>query len=599
MGCTDSFSDSIPIPEKNGCRARETVKCAPAALERKDRDDIRVLFASPEVFPLAKTGGLADVSAALPAALSEVGVDVRVAMPGYTEALDLADGKQKAVPLGNILGLGEAAVIAARTPDTGIPLWLVDCPALFRRPGGLYGDTEGRDWPDNALRFALFSHVVARLALGKAGANWRPHVAHVNDWHLGLVPALLAAQPCPHGGGEDPPKRKGTGFTFDAPTSGDLAGAVECALDLYRQPAAWRGMQRRAMRQDFRWMCSAQRYQALYAELVQNVGELRDGDAQRYGGMGVLRALKNVESEIAPALIGRDPVSQAAIDQTLNELDGTPNKSRLGANAILGVSMACARAAATALGKPLYAYLSKGTPRLPMPMMNVLNGGKHADSSLDFQEFMIMPLGAPTFTEAVRYAAETFQALRSLLKARGHATSVGDEGGFAPKLPSNEAACELIVTAIERAGYRPGEDIAIALDPAASSFHDGSYNLERSGQGRKTSAELIQFYQDWVRKFPIVSIEDGLAETDWDGFRRLTTELGERIQIVGDDIFVTNTDFIRRGIAEKSANAALIKLNQIGTVSETIAVIECRKVGWGYVISHRSGCPASAPMAQI
>jgi enolase len=318
--------------------------------------------------------------------------------------------------------------------------------------------------------------------------------------------------------------------------------------------------------------------------------ELRDGDAQRYGGMGVLRALKNVESEIAPALIGRDPVSQAAIDQTLNELDGTPNKSRLGANAILGVSMACARAAATALGKPLYAYLSKGTPRLPMPMMNVLNGGKHADSSLDFQEFMIMPLGAPTFTEAVRYAAETFQALRSLLKARGHATSVGDEGGFAPKLPSNEAACELIVTAIERAGYRPGEDIAIALDPAASSFHDGSYNLERSGQGRKTSAELIELYQDWVRKFPIVSIEDGLAETDWDGFRRLTTELGERIQIVGDDIFVTNTDFIRRGIAEKSANAALIKLNQIGTVSETIAAIElCRKVGWGYVISHRSG----------
>ncbi|MDX3966902.1 MAG: glycogen synthase GlgA [Bradyrhizobium sp.] len=526
MGCTDSFSDSIPIPEKNGCRARETVKCAPAALERKDRDDIRVLFASPEVFPLAKTGGLADVSAALPAALSEVGVDVRVAMPGYTEALDLADGKQKAVPLGNILGLGEAAVIAARTPDTGIPLWLVDCPALFRRPGGLYGDTEGRDWPDNALRFALFSHVVARLALGKAGANWRPHVAHVNDWHLGLVPALLAAQPGPHprtiltihnlafqgvfpaeifprlglpsewltadgvefygqvsflkagirfadrlttvspnyaqeiltpafgcgldgllraragdlvgilngvdykswapdsptarhfpysacdlsgkrrckadlqdelgfgvdadtpliafvsrlthqkmadvlpeiapaiagrgaqlaicgegdrsieqalraleaayprqvavrigyeealarrilagadilvaparfepcgltqmyamrygtipvvrriggladtvvgqGRGEDSPKRKGTGFTFDAPTSGDLAGAVECALDLYRQPAAWRGMQRRAMRQDFRWMRSAQRYQALYAELVQNVGD--------------------------------------------------------------------------------------------------------------------------------------------------------------------------------------------------------------------------------------------------------------------------------------------------------------------------------------
>jgi enolase len=271
-------------------------------------------------------------------------------------------------------------------------------------------------------------------------------------------------------------------------------------------------------------------------------------------------------------------------------LDGTPNKSRLGANAILGVSMAVVRAAAASNGVHLYNYLRSSSGRLPMPMFNVLNGGKHADSSLDFQEFMIVPVGAPTFAEAVRYAAETFHALRSLLADSHLSTAVGDEGGFAPRLPSNDAACELIVKAVETAGYKPGQDIAIALDPAASSFFDGAYDLRRSGQGRKTNAEMIDLYQRWVQVFPIVSIEDGLAENDWDGFRNLTSAVGDKIQIVGDDIFVTNTVFIERGITERSANAALIKLNQIGTVSETIAAVElCRKAGWAYVMSHRSG----------
>lgn len=320
--------------------------------------------------------------------------------------------------------------------------------------------------------------------------------------------------------------------------------------------------------------------------------ELRDGDKRYFGGKGVRRAVANVETIIRPALIGHDPAAQAEIDQLLIELDGTPNKSRLGANAILGVSMAAARAAAVAQGVPLYAYLSRGAARrLPVPMMNVLNGGKHADSSLDFQEFMIVPCGAPTFSEAMRYATETFHGLHDLLHARGQATSVGDEGGFAPQLASNEAACELIVEAIERAGYRPGHDIAIALDPAASSFHDGAvYRLDRSGQGKKDSAAMIELYREWLDKYPIISIEDGLAENDWDGFARMTAALGDRIQIVGDDIYVTNTKFIRRGIAEACSNAVLIKLNQIGTVTETVAAIElCREAGWNYVVSHRSG----------
>jgi enolase len=318
--------------------------------------------------------------------------------------------------------------------------------------------------------------------------------------------------------------------------------------------------------------------------------ELRDGDPCRYGGKGVLKAIENIRSEIAPTIIGKSAATHAEIDRSLIELDGTANKSRLGANAILGVSMAVVRAAAASNGVHLYNYLRSSSGRLPMPMFNVLNGGKHADGSLDFQEFMIVPVGAPTFAEAVRYAAETFHALRSLLAESHLSTAVGDEGGFAPRLPSNDAACELIVKAVETAGYEPGQDIAIALDPAASSFFDGAYDLKRSGQGRKTNAEMIDLYQRWVQDFPIVSIEDGLAENDWDGFRNLTNAVGDKIQIVGDDIFVTNTVFIERGITERTANAALIKLNQIGTVSETIAAVElCRKAGWAYVMSHRSG----------
>ena len=320
--------------------------------------------------------------------------------------------------------------------------------------------------------------------------------------------------------------------------------------------------------------------------------ELRDAEAGRYGGKGVRRAVANVNDVIAPQLVGRDPTRQVEFDLTMIELDSTPNKSKLGANAILGVSQAVARAAAAATGLPLYAYLGGvGARRLPVPMMNVINGGKHADSSLDFQEFMIMPRGAPSFAEALRYGAETFQALKGLLHERGLSTAVGDEGGFAPQLKSNEEGCELLVTAIERAHYRPGEDIAIALDPAASSFFEnGKYRLTRSRQGDKSADEMTALYQTWLDRFPIVSLEDGLAESDWEGFRRQTAALGARIQIVGDDLLVTNPIYIARGIAEKTCNAALIKLNQIGTVTETIEAIDlCRKAGWGFVISHRSG----------
>jgi enolase len=320
--------------------------------------------------------------------------------------------------------------------------------------------------------------------------------------------------------------------------------------------------------------------------------ELRDGDQSRYGGKGVRKAVANVNEVIAPRLIGLNPARQAELDALLLDLDGTANKSKLGANAILGVSMAVARAAAQAAGLPLYAYLGgPGATRLPMPMMNILNGGKHADNSVDFQEFMVMPVGAPSFAEALRYGVETFHALKTILAKKGYATSVGDEGGFAPNLKSNEEACELIVEAITAAGYEPGKDIAIALDPAASSFHaKGVYDLAKSGQGEKTSHEMIALYGRWLDAYPIVSIEDGLDENDWPGFARQTAAQGERIQIVGDDNFVTNPRFVRRGIAEKTANAVLIKLNQIGTVSETIETINlCRKAGWGYVISHRSG----------
>jgi len=320
--------------------------------------------------------------------------------------------------------------------------------------------------------------------------------------------------------------------------------------------------------------------------------ELRDGDKKRYGGKGVLKAVENVNKLIAPQVIGLYPENQARIDEIMIKLDGTPNKNKLGANAILGVSMAVARAAAKTANRPLYAYLGEsGAFRMPVPMMNILNGGKHADNSVDFQEFMAMPIGAPTFAEALRYGAETFHALKSILKKKGYATSVGDEGGFAPNLKSNDEACDVIVSAIEAAGYKPGKDIAIALDPAASSFYeDGKYNLTKSGQGQKTSSQMTQLYKSWLEKYPIVSIEDGLAENDWDGFKEHTAILGKKIQIVGDDIYVTNTKFIKRGIEEKTTNAVLIKLNQIGTVTETIEAIEmCRKAKWGYVISHRSG----------
>ena len=330
--------------------------------------------------------------------------------------------------------------------------------------------------------------------------------------------------------------------------------------------------------------------------------ELRDGDKGRYGGKGVLKAVSGVNDVLAPVVTGMSPDRQAEIDRLMIELDGTPNKGKLGANAILGVSMAVARAAATASGLPLYAYLGgPGAVRIPLPMMNILNGGKHADNSVDFQEFMVMPVGAPTFAEALRFGSETFHVLKKILSGRGYSTNVGDEGGFAPNLKSNDEACEVIVEAIEAAGYRPGRDISIALDPAASSFfEDGSYNLSKSGQGRKSSAEMTVLYRDWIGRFPIVSIEDGLAENDWDGFRAHTAALGEKVQIVGDDIYVTNTRFISRGIAEKTTNAVLIKLNQIGTVTETIEAIDlCRKAGWGFVISHRSGETEDAFMADF
>jgi enolase len=319
--------------------------------------------------------------------------------------------------------------------------------------------------------------------------------------------------------------------------------------------------------------------------------ELRDRNPARYGGKGVLRAVANVDDIIAPKIVGLEVTRQRDIDRTLIELDGTADKSKLGANAILGVSMAVARAAATAARQPLYLYLRYGELRLPVPMMNVINGGGHADNSVDFQEYMLVPHGAPSFAEALRYGAEVFHALKTLLKNAGYATSVGDEGGFAPQLKDNEEACNLILESIEKAGFAPGKQISIALDPAASAFRiDQGYALRRSGAGERTSDELIGLYRDWSKRYPIVSIEDGLGENDWKGFRALTAALGARVQIVGDDIYVTNTTFIQRGIREHASNAVLIKLNQIGTVSETIDAIDlCRAAHWQYIISHRSG----------
>jgi len=320
--------------------------------------------------------------------------------------------------------------------------------------------------------------------------------------------------------------------------------------------------------------------------------ELRDGDKKRYGGKGVLKAVGNVNQTIAPKLVGMEASRQAEIDYRMIELDGTPNKGKLGANAILGVSMAVARAASLDAGLPLYAYLGgPGAVILPVPMMNILNGGKHADNSVDFQEYMAMPVGAPTFAEALRYGAETCHALKGILHKKKLATSVGDEGGFAPNLESNEQAVEVILEAIAAAGLKAGKDVSIALDPASSSFFEnGKYALAKSGQGSKTTDEMIALYGAWIKKYPIVSIEDGLAENDWAGFAKQTAAMGDRIQIVGDDLYVTNTKFIARGIREKASNAVLIKLNQIGTVTETIEAIQmCQRAGWRYVISHRSG----------
>ena len=322
--------------------------------------------------------------------------------------------------------------------------------------------------------------------------------------------------------------------------------------------------------------------------------ELRDGDKKRYLGKGVLKAVENVNISIGPEVVGMSAEDQSGIDFRMLEIDGTENKSNLGANAILGVSMAVARAAALSVGLPLYRYLGgTGVRRIPVPAMNIINGGEHADNSVDFQEFMAVPVGAPTFREGLRYVAETFHILKSILKKRGLATSVGDEGGFAPNLESNEAVMDIIIQAIEQAGYKPGKDISISLDSAASSFSPdltSKYNLTWSGAGEMNSDELVDLSIEWVKKYPIISWEDPLAENDWNGFQKLTKKIGDRIDIVGDDIFVTNTRYIARGIKEKSANSALIKLNQIGTVTESIDAIRmCRDAGWRYFISHRSG----------
>jgi enolase len=338
--------------------------------------------------------------------------------------------------------------------------------------------------------------------------------------------------------------------------------------------------------------------------------ELRDGEKSRYRGMGVRKAVLNVVETIAPALIDQDASEQAAIDQLLIDLDGTPNKANLGANAILGVSLACAHAVAAEYGLPLYRYLGGvRADTLPVPMFNILNGGKHALDSTDFQEFMVMPIGAPTFSEALRAGSEVFHALKALLHDAGFATGQGDEGGFAPSLSSNEAAIEFVLKAIEKAGYKPGEQVAIALDPAVSELVDLdapadsngelTYRLAKEGRTLRTG-ELIDFWADWADRFPIVSLEDGLAEDDWAGWTALTARLGSRIQLVGDDLLVTNPERVARGIEEKAANAVLVKLNQIGTLTETLATIDlATRNGWGAVISHRSGETEDTTIADL
>jgi len=339
--------------------------------------------------------------------------------------------------------------------------------------------------------------------------------------------------------------------------------------------------------------------------------ELRDGDAKRYGGKGVLKAVASVRDVIAPAITGLDAADQAGLDDVLLELDGTPNKAKLGANALLGVSLAAAQAAAASADLPLYRYLGGvGARTLPVPMFNILNGGKHAADSTDFQEFMVMPVGATTFAEALRAGSEIFHALKAILHEEGHSTGQGDEGGFAPSLPTNEAAVEVVMRAIERAGYRPGEDVAIALDPATTELleppADGTpadaparYRLAKEGRTLE-SGELIDLWADWVARFPIVSIEDGLAEDDWAGWAELTRRLGAQIQLVGDDLLVTNPARISRAIEAKAANAVLIKVNQIGTLSETVEAIEtARRAGWAAVVSHRSGETEDTTIADL
>jgi enolase 1/2/3 len=329
--------------------------------------------------------------------------------------------------------------------------------------------------------------------------------------------------------------------------------------------------------------------------------ELRDGDLSRYGGKGVQKAVWNVENEIAEKVIGLDISDQSALDATLIALDGTRDKSRLGANAILGVSLAGARAAAQAMNTPLYRYLGGAQAHLlPLPMANILNGGAHADTSVDLQEFMVCPVGAPTFSEAIRAVSEVYHALKGVLKEQNLATGVGDEGGFAPNLTSNEEALKLIVDAIAAAGYRPGDDVALALDPAASEFFkNGTYNL--SGEGRTLSAaELVDLYEDWISRYPIVSIEDGMAEDDWAGWKLLTERLGDRVQLVGDDLFVTNVERLTQGIDKGVANSILIKVNQIGTLSETLQAIDtARTAHYSAVISHRSGETEDTTIADL
>ncbi len=332
--------------------------------------------------------------------------------------------------------------------------------------------------------------------------------------------------------------------------------------------------------------------------------ELRDKDAARYGGKGVLKAVENVNKPIAEALLGWAAVDQRGIDKAMIELDGTPNKSKLGANAILGVSLAVAKAAASSLHMPLYRYIGGVFAHvLPVPMMNILNGGAHTGwQSTDFQEFMVMPIGASSFREGLRWSSEIYHALRGVLREKNYTALVGDEGGFAPALKSNVEAVEVILTAIEKAGYKPGEQVSIALDPAASEFFDektNTYNLRREGK-KLTGDEMVAFWMDWIAKYPIVSLEDGLAENDWDSWKKLTAKAGDKIQIVGDDLLVTNPEFVRRAIAEKAANALLVKLNQIGSLSETMEAVEiCHRANWRAVTSHRSGETEDSTIADL